>query len=169
MAGFRDILVAFDDTPHSERALTVAIDLALAANSRLTVLTSAPHVPPVAYTGSAGYGAAALGRYVEEAAERAVAKRIDQIPDALCVTKVFTQQPIRAAIIAEIQRRGHDLVVVGCRGRGPVRSILLGSVSRYVLRHSPVPVMVVRQSPGRVRKRIPGLPPALPKPTVRAT
>ncbi|KAF9977861.1 hypothetical protein BGZ73_004616 [Actinomortierella ambigua] len=36
------------------------------------------------------------------------------------------------------------MLVVGTRGRNPVKGFLLGSVSRYCLHHSPVPVVVVR-------------------------
>ena len=39
---------------------------------------------------------------------------------------------------------GADLLVVGSRGRGPVRGILLGSVALHCAMHAPCPVVVVR-------------------------
>jgi nucleotide-binding universal stress UspA family protein len=169
MAGFRDILVAFDGSPQSERAMAVATDLALAANARLTVITSAPRIPSVAYAGAAGYGVAALGRSVEAAAERALARRIQRVPNEICVTKIFTEQPIRGAIMNRIERGDHDLVVVGSRDRGPIRCALFGSVSRYVARHSPIPVLVVHgASQERAEDPVASPSPALSKPTPRA-
>lgn len=37
-----------------------------------------------------------------------------------------------------------DLIVVGAVGRGAVESMLVGSVSQYVVRHAPCDVLVVR-------------------------
>lgn len=39
---------------------------------------------------------------------------------------------------------GADVVVVGSHGRGFLQRVVLGSVSEYVVRHSRVPVLVVR-------------------------
>jgi nucleotide-binding universal stress UspA family protein len=36
-----------------------------------------------------------------------------------------------------------DLLVIGSRGRGPIKNLLLGSVSADVMRRAPCPVVVV--------------------------
>jgi nucleotide-binding universal stress UspA family protein len=53
--------------------------------------------------------------------------------------------PVRALADAS---SGAELLVVGCHGRGAVRSILLGSVSHGVLHLATSPVAVVRGHAG---------------------
>jgi nucleotide-binding universal stress UspA family protein len=57
------------------------------------------------------------------------------------VERVLVESPAGPAIIDH----AHDaeLIVVGRRGRGAVSSIVLGSVSSYVLHHATCPVLVV--------------------------
>jgi nucleotide-binding universal stress UspA family protein len=64
-------------------------------------------------------------------------------PDDLPVATVLSDEPIRTAVIRQIKAGRHDLVVMGSHGRGAVRATLLGSVSHYVLHHSPVPLLIV--------------------------
>ena len=91
-------------------------------------------------------GGSVAGTLVAEArtdAETIMRRARDRVPDDLPVTTLVTEQPIRLALTAQIKQGHHDLVVMGSRGRGAVRATLLGSVSHYVLNHSPVPVLIV--------------------------
>ncbi|HEX2884675.1 MAG TPA: universal stress protein [Candidatus Limnocylindria bacterium] len=51
-----------------------------------------------------------------------------------------------SAIVDAAERLGVDLIVMGSRGRGPLRSMLLGSVAGEVTSHAHCPVLVARQS-----------------------
>lgn len=48
------------------------------------------------------------------------------------------------AIINTAVEQDCDLIVMGHEGKGYVKSALLGSVSRYVIHHSPCPVLLSR-------------------------
>ncbi len=67
----------------------------------------------------------------------------DRVPDEIPVTTILSDKPIRSALIEQIKRGRHDLIVMGSRGRGAVRATLLGSVGHYIPNHSPIPVLIV--------------------------
>ena len=140
---FHNILVAVDGSQHSDRALTDAIDLADSEHARLTLITAVVPPPTGAYFGASGESVTAAVRDAEANAEAILQRARDRVPQDLPVTTVLTTQPVLPALIRQIEEGRHDLVVMGSRGRGAVRSALLGSVSHYVLNHSPVPVLIV--------------------------
>jgi nucleotide-binding universal stress UspA family protein len=55
---------------------------------------------------------------------------------------------VAAALIDEAQASSADAVIVGTRGRGTVKSALLGSVSNELVHHAGLPVMVVPSTSG---------------------
>jgi nucleotide-binding universal stress UspA family protein len=139
---FHNILVAVDGSPDADQALAQAIDLAESEHTHLTVMTALPRiVGPGSLMPGAPVGELIAGAHAQ--AEAVLRDACDQIPDDLPVTTLLTEQPIRIALIRQITDGHHDLVVMGSRGRGAVRSALLGSVSHYVLHHSPAPVLIV--------------------------
>jgi nucleotide-binding universal stress UspA family protein len=143
---FHSILVAIDGSSHAEKALAEAIDLAQGTGARLTVMTSVPDASTW-LIGSAAYSAGIdferLARESEREYSDVLEKAIETVPADLPVTKIIAHGRPGERILAQIEAGGHDLVVMGSRGRGTVRSAVLGSVSHHVLHHSPVPVLVV--------------------------
>lgn len=140
---FRNILVAVDGSADAEQALAQAIDLAQSENARLTLFSAVVVPPPVAYVGVSGDVTATLVHEAETDAEGTLRAAAEQVPDDVSVSTVLSSEPVRPALVHQITAGGHDLVVMGSRGRGALRSALLGSVSHYVLHHSPVPVLIV--------------------------
>ena len=140
---FRDILVAVDGSTHADEALAQAIDLAESERTRLTLIAGVPGLPPAVYVGPSGPAFAVMQDDARSSAEAVLRRARDRVPDDLPVTTILTDEPIRPALIEQIERGGHDLIVMGSRGRGAIRAALLGSVSHYVLHHSSIPVLIV--------------------------
>jgi nucleotide-binding universal stress UspA family protein len=148
---FRNLLVALDGSAHADEALAQAIDLAQSERARLTLMTGAVKPPPTAYWGAGGGIVVQLEDTSLATAESVLAAGRDRVPADLPVTTILTKAPIRSALIAQAKCGHHDLVVMGSRGRGALRSAVLGSVSHYVLHHSPVPVLIVHVDPPDMR------------------
>jgi nucleotide-binding universal stress UspA family protein len=143
---FHRLLVAFDGSTHAQAALAAAIALAQAGRGRLTVLAVAPAATlwwGVASEVPSDLGA--LDRSTEREFQTMLDRAVESIPPEVPVTKLLEHGTVAAAILAEAAN--HDLIVMGSRGRGELRSLLLGSVSHAVLHASPVPVLVVRRDP----------------------
>ena len=150
---FHNILVAVDGSPHADQALADAIDLADREHARLTLFTAVVPLPAAAFFGAAGDAVAVMFQEAEAQAEAILRRARDRVPDQVSVTTVLSTEPVEPALIRQVSKGHHDLVVMGSRGRGAVRSALLGSVSHFVLHHSPVPVLIVHaEAPSSARE-----------------
>lgn len=140
---FRSILVAVDGSPASLKALTEAVGIARADGARLTLISVAtlPRWPiPFGPFATPLWTDADLERQAEEILEQAEAL----VPDDVRVSTFVGRGPAADAIVKRAECGQHDLVVIGSRGLGTVGACVLGSVSRAVVAHSPVPVHVAR-------------------------
>jgi nucleotide-binding universal stress UspA family protein len=146
---FQNILVAIDGSPDADQALTQAIDLAESEHARLTLFSAVVTPPPAAYFGAGGGVAATPARDAGTETETILREAVQRVPDGVSVSAVQSSEPVRPALIHEIETGHHDLVVMGSRGRGALRSVLLGSVSHYALHHSPAPILIVHADPDR--------------------
>ncbi len=140
---FRNILVAIDGSPDAELALGHAIDLAECANGRLTIFAAVPSPPAFTYASPGASALAEVAEHAREETDAIVRAALERVPDSVGVTSVVSDAPVRPALVGQISSGGHDLVVMGSRGRGAVGSALLGSVSHHVLHHGGVPVLIV--------------------------
>src|SRR6478672_10747794 len=122
---FHDILVAIDGSADAEQALKQAIDLADTQHARLTIFSAIVTPPAVTYVGVSGNVLADLTRDAEGEAEATMKASVEQVPDDVSVGTVLSHEPVRPALLHQIDLGGHDLLVMGSRGRGALRSALL--------------------------------------------
>ncbi|HSJ26673.1 MAG TPA: universal stress protein [Acidimicrobiia bacterium] len=137
------IIAAVDGSPLTRRILERAVAQARAAESTLHVV----HVfqPPTVVYGMAG-AYVFEERELAEAEQQAVWDEIGpQLEDVGIdwVRADLTGYP--PAVITEYAKDvGATLIVVGTRGRGEFRSLVLGSTSHGVIHDSPCDVLVVK-------------------------
>ncbi len=143
---FRNILVATDGSPHAERALAEASDLAERNSARLTVMTCVPDPSSWMLSSAAFSGGIDFERLAQESEReyrRLLDAAVDRLPQDLSVTKILVHGKPGEQILKQAADGQHDLVMMGSRGRGEVRSLLLGSVSHQVLNAGTSAVLVV--------------------------
>jgi nucleotide-binding universal stress UspA family protein len=146
--------VAYDGGQESLHALVTAERLAQRLHARLE-LVGALELP--IYSEPALATDWDLEPAVREALERELRDAADRIPSVPTDVRVVQGSPGRS--IADLSG-SFDLLVTGSRGYGPVRSVLLGGVSRYLVDHASCPVLVVPRSAGAELDREVGAPAA---------
>jgi nucleotide-binding universal stress UspA family protein len=141
-------LVPVDHSEPSSEAVDVAMNLARSVNGTLTLLAVVPLAPqPAGSDGlpdlSAGFAEAGEQEVLDRLARERLDETAARIGDGLDVGTAIAWGPAGPAIIEEADEHGHDCVVVGMRREGPLGHLIHDHSVRHVLRHSPVPVLVV--------------------------
>lgn len=137
---FRKILVGYDSSAQSEKAVAVALSIAEAMDSQ--VLLFAVARPPEPATSVEVHAVLDDAReHYQEGFNRIVATAREKGVniDTEIVVGHPAEQIIHRAETAKI-----DLVVLGRRGTSMFEKWILGSVSERVLRYAHCPVMVIR-------------------------
>ena len=57
---------------------------------------------------------------------------------------LITPGPPAETIVQTARDRNCDLIVMGTRGHGGIANVLIGSTARWVVKQSPIPVLVIR-------------------------
>jgi nucleotide-binding universal stress UspA family protein len=133
------IVVGVDGSDVTQGAIGFACREAAATGQSVTAVHA--WVDPVTMSpmtqDTAGYS-----RAREQALTEMLAPWRHDYPDVAVALHVVREHPVHALATAA---QGAQLLVVGCRGRGAVRSMMLGSVSHGVLHLATCPVAVVHR------------------------
>lgn len=130
-----DIVVGIDCSEGSSKALTWALDEAELRGVRVRAVLTWSYM---------GEGQSILGvGTTEEDARKALGDTVDAIAgDRVGLIDQVTVNELAVDGLLE-QSKDAGLLVVGSRGRGGLKGLLLGSVSRTVVERAKVPVVVV--------------------------
>lgn len=151
MSTYHQILVPVDGSPTSEKALDEAIRLAQLTGARLRLVHV---VDELSYVNGFEPAMNYLNEIIplmREAGEKLLAherqKALDKGVEADSVLVVEGPGRICDHVAEQARRIKADLIVVGSHGRRGIGRVLLGSDAEQIVRHAPVPVLVVRGDP----------------------
>src|SRR5579862_294843 len=145
------ILVSIDGSDNSARAAAAAISIAKQFQSELLILSVvAENVPPVFSPIGVNVPAIDYSNYLERAENDAKKLVNDNVDTAKkesvnargVVLRTVTSVP--ETILEEASKENVNLIVVGTRGLGGFKKLLLGSVSNAIISHAHCAVLVVR-------------------------
>lgn len=135
--GFGQVGVGYDGTPESGTALAAAVELARQFGGSLRLIGVVPRFLTPGRIGGTDVGFSQLLRENLE-------KELEEAKSSIEGLEVETTVSVGDAA-DELATQGSelDLLVIGSRGYGPLRRVLLGGVSGKVMRSAPCPVVVV--------------------------
>jgi nucleotide-binding universal stress UspA family protein len=141
---FKRILVPLDGSSFGEAALRPAVALAKRSGGQLRLLTVAEPEP----------GRRALGDRAEPTEWRDL--YLQRIAHGRASINGQVSVRVRsgtasAEILSEAEKWDADLIVMSTHGRGGVSRLWLGSVADQCLRHTRVPLLLVRPQPSEIR------------------
>ncbi|MEH0841957.1 universal stress protein [Micromonospora sp. CPCC 205711] len=134
------VVVGFDGSDPARVALGFAVERAVQREVPLRVVRV--FEPPSDRWRPSDYDAEATAAEERSAVEQALAQWRETFPELPVTVDVTPGQP--AATLVEASRDA-QLVVVGSRGRGGLRGMLLGSVGQQLIQHAHCPVAVARE------------------------
>jgi nucleotide-binding universal stress UspA family protein len=156
------VLICYDGSADAQAAVDRAGQMLPGSEATVLVIWETL-VETLTRNGTLGMGSGMVGIYDDDGTDAALKKA------ALDTATEGAQRATAAGLIAEarvVNRRGDiaadiltvaddvdaGLIVLGTRGLGPVKSLMLGSVSHAVLHHADRPVLVI-PSPALAERR----------------
>lgn len=137
---FEEAIVGYDGSPESRAAVHDAVAFARSANASLKVV-AVVEPPPISYGKGANQGRPELMHDIEKIMRSKLDDLLAELPDDIKVDGVLaTGDPAKA--LADVAVEDGGVLFAGSRGYGPLRRVLLGSVSRELMSSAPCAVIV---------------------------
>ena len=156
------VLIGYDGSADAQAAIDRAGQLLPGSDATVLVIWETV-LETLTRNGSLGVGFGMVGPYGDDGTDAALEKA------ALATATDGAQRATKAGLVAQpriVNRRDEiavdilaaagdvdaDVIILGTRGRGGVKSLMLGSVSNAVLHHADRPVLVI-PSPALAEER----------------
>jgi nucleotide-binding universal stress UspA family protein len=140
----KNILIPYDDSEPASRAFEFALDLARKYNANITVVIGIPvhtHVDPVMSTAYLS-----TLKILKDGAMKTASKLEPKLKQAKITYKIEVLEAISITdmLVNYSEKHSIDFIVMGSRGIGGFKKLLLGSVASGVSQHSKCPVLIVK-------------------------
>ncbi len=137
------ILVPVDGSQNSLRALDHAIYLAKKIDAHITAMNVIEN-PPTVYVESQKLLNDLLAKFRAESAKildncKQIAEKSD-----VKIETIIAEGDAASSIVGYAHKEGFDTIIIGMRGLGRFKEMVLGSISNKVLHHAKCPVMIVK-------------------------
>ena len=137
----KTIVVGVDGSECAEKALAWAVGEARLRGDRVRAVHAWEYPVNGAVYGLMG---PQLGlEELRDAAKATLEEAVEPLQNGVPIEQVVVEGPAAHALMSA--SRDADLLVVGSRGRGGFKRLLLGSVSTQCAHHSRCPVVIVRE------------------------
>ncbi len=140
MGEIKRILVPVDGSESSDRAIDKAIALAQACGSKIDFL----YVANINQLAINACLSDAILDAVTKAGNVILDRALEKVPKEI-KAEGFSETGSPAVVILDFAAaENSDMIVMGSRGLGIVKGVLLGSVSQYIVEQAKCPVLVVK-------------------------
>jgi nucleotide-binding universal stress UspA family protein len=148
---FSKVLVAYDGSDPSKRALDHAAKMAAMFEGELVILTIVPKVSVPVYSnaelGAQAMDIASLQERMRENYAQSIKKAEEEIMGLyphLKVDTILAEGRPASVIVSEADKLGVNLIVMGSRGLGGITGWILGSTSRQVVELCTKAILIVK-------------------------
>ena len=136
----KNVLVPVDGSEGADRAIEQAIMIAKMCDAKINFL----YVANINQLAINAVLSDAILDSVTNAGNVILERAMEMVPEGI-LKESFSDTGAPAVVVLDFAESNNiDLIIMGSRGLGVVKGVLLGSVSQYVVEQAKCPVMVVK-------------------------